>query len=55
MTAATEIQAGQPQRAPRRELPVARPSAWSCGLDADAGEDEDRCHDIVPELIVELL
>jgi hypothetical protein len=36
------------------EPPAERTSAWPCGLDSESADDE-RCRDIIPELIVELL
>jgi hypothetical protein len=37
------------------EAPAERTSAWAaCGLDPESADD-DRCRDIIPELIVELL
>ena len=59
MTAILELPAptSQPKRSDEApaEAPTEFPSAWACGLDPDSADGHDRCRDIVPELIVELL
>ncbi len=54
MTATIELPSRASQTTPPDEAPDERPSAGACGLDPDSAEG-DRCRDVIPELIVELL
>ncbi len=55
MTAAVELPLPAAGSPPADETPVQRTSGWACGIDGDADDGHDRCRDIIPELIIELL